>query len=125
LITRAGGYIVPAGANLMIPVLHIHRDKNLWGEDADEFKPERFEPESFKKVHPYAYMPFSKGPRNCIGINYAMSSLKVVLAHFFRRFKTSTTLKMNEIEFEFLIMMKVSQGHLVSLNRRNFQHKNQ
>jgi cytochrome P450 len=92
----------------------------LWGEDADEFKPERFEPENIKKVHPYAYLPFSKGPRNCVGLNYANNSLKVVLAHFFRRFKTSTTLKIEELEFEYVIVMKVAQGYNVSLEKRKF-----
>jgi cytochrome P450 len=101
-------------------MIHVHRSKALWGEDADEFKPERFEPESIKQIHPYAYLPFSKGPRNCVGYNYATNSLKVVLAHFFRRFKTSTTLKIEELEFEFVIVMKVAQGYMMSLERREF-----
>jgi cytochrome P450 family 313 len=115
--------MVPQGANLMIPVVHIHRSKVYWGEDADEFKPERFEPENFKKVHPYAYMPFSRGPRNCIGYKYAEKSLKVSMAHFFRRFKTSTSLKMGDIAFEFMIVMKIAQRYPVKLHKRDFQSK--
>jgi cytochrome P450 len=107
----------------LIPILHIHRNKTFWGDDADEFKPERFSPENFKKVHPYAYMPFSKGPRNCVGYKYAQNSLKVILAHFFRNFKASTTLKLEELDFEFLIVMKVQQGCKVSLSKRDFDVK--
>lgn len=43
--------------------LKLHTDKRLWGEDADEFKPERFSEENFQKVHPYSYIPFMLGPR--------------------------------------------------------------
>jgi cytochrome P450/NADPH-cytochrome P450 reductase len=44
-----------------MPLVEVHMDKKLWGEDAREFKPERFLDED--KIHPYAYFPFSKGPR--------------------------------------------------------------
>jgi len=93
----------------------------LWGDDADKFKPERFEPEKFEKIHPYAYLPFSRGPRNCIGYHYALNSLKVILAHFFRNFKVSTDLKIEDIEFEFLIISKVVQGYMVKLDKRDFK----
>lgn len=52
-------YAIPAGAIIYLPVFGLHRDKNYWGEDADLFIPERFEPEKFKNVHPYAYIPFT------------------------------------------------------------------
>lgn len=118
-----GGYTIPKGTNIIFPIIHIHRNKAHWGEDADEFKPERFEPENIKNVHPYAYMPFSKGSRNCIGYKYAENSLKVVMAHFFRRFKASTALKMEDIEFGYTIVVKVTQGYFVTLEKRNFHAK--
>lgn len=52
-------YVIPAGANIYLPVFSLHRDKNHWGDDADLFIPERFEPEKFKDVHPFAYIPFT------------------------------------------------------------------
>lgn len=52
-------YIIPAGANLFLPVFSLHRDKNYWGDDADLFVPERFEEEKIKHVHPYAFIPFT------------------------------------------------------------------
>jgi cytochrome P450 len=54
-----GGYEVPSGANLFIAIMKVHRDVKYWGEDANVFKPERFERESFEKIHPYAYLPFA------------------------------------------------------------------
>jgi cytochrome P450 len=118
LVFHAGGYTIPARTNVLIPVIHVHRDKALWGQDANDFKPERFKPENFEKIHPYAYLPFSKGPRSCIGSKYAANSLKVVLSHFFRRFKVSTTLKMEELEFEYSINIQLHQGCIVTLEKR-------
>jgi cytochrome P450 len=118
-----GDYIIPKGSNLVIPILHIHRNKRFWGEDADEFKPERFETESYKKMHPYAYLPFSKGSRICIGYKYAERSLKVTLAHFFRCFTVSTTMKLSDVVFEYMFSSKIAQGYNVSLQPRSFLSK--
>lgn len=54
-------YVARAGSVIMMPLIDVHLDKKLWGEDALEFKPERFLDED--SIHPYAYFPFSKGPR--------------------------------------------------------------
>lgn len=52
-------YKIPAGVNILIRLFNIQRDKRYWGEDADEFKPERFDKENIKNVHPYAFIPFT------------------------------------------------------------------
>lgn len=52
-------YKIPAGANFFLSVFSLHRNKEFWGEDAGDFKPERFEADQIKNVHPYAYVPFS------------------------------------------------------------------
>lgn len=52
-------YTIPAGANLFLFIFTLHRDKLYWGDDAESFIPERFEPERIKNVHPYAYVPFT------------------------------------------------------------------
>jgi cytochrome P450 len=95
----------------------------IWGDDADEFIPERFEKENMQNIHPYAYLPFSRGPRNCIGYKYAEKSLKIFLAHFIRRFVISTRTKVSEVEFEFMLTAKIVQGCNVSLSSRMFKSK--
>lgn len=52
-------YTIPAGANLFLSIYTLHRDKMLWGDDAELFIPERFEVEKIKHIHPYAYVPFT------------------------------------------------------------------
>lgn len=58
-------YKIPAGTSIGIDIFSLHRSKKYWGENADQFIPERFELDE-KLSHPYAYMAFSHGPRNCI-----------------------------------------------------------
>lgn len=59
LISYLGDYTVPSGATVMIDSFSVQRNKKYWGDDADQFRPERFEPQNFEKVHPYAYIPFT------------------------------------------------------------------
>ncbi|GJZ30116.1 cytochrome P450 CYP749A22-like protein [Tanacetum coccineum] len=80
---------VPANVNLHIPVLALHHDRKIWGEDAHLFKPERFLEGVSKatKNNPSAYMPFGFGPRNCVGSNFAINTAKVTLAMILQRYR--------------------------------------
>lgn len=61
-----GEQTLPKGSTLMISIFHIHRHKKLW-DNPLKFDPDRFLPEEISKQHKMAYLPFSAGPRNCIG----------------------------------------------------------
>jgi cytochrome P450 len=63
-------YTLPAGSDCVVAIYGLHKNKAIWGEDVDEFDPDRFLPENVAKRHPYSYIPFSSGPRNCIGTHY-------------------------------------------------------
>lgn len=79
-----GDIRIPAGLSVWIPVLAIHHSKELWGEDADEFNPSRFESKKFSQGR---FIPFGVGPRNCIGQSFAMMEAKIILAMFLSRFR--------------------------------------
>ncbi|XP_011878432.1 PREDICTED: cytochrome P450 4C1-like [Vollenhovia emeryi] len=78
-------YLVPARTILDLNIYGVHRDPNFW-PNPDTFDPDRFLPEKIKNRHPYSYIPFSAGPRNCIGQRYAMLELKAMIAPLVQNF---------------------------------------
>ncbi|GJP40918.1 hypothetical protein CLOM_g581 [Closterium sp. NIES-68] len=78
---------IPAGCGVLVPVGAMHRRKELWGDDADEFKPERFANGiSQAATHPLAFFPFTAGPHICIGQKYSMLEAKVTMSLLLLRF---------------------------------------
>jgi cytochrome P450 len=118
-ITSSDGYVIPAKSKLYIPIFHIHQEKAFWGDDADVFKPERFEKENIKNIHPYAFIPFAKGPRMCIGWRYAMILIKIQLANILLKYEVDTSLKLDELEFKVNITLNVCQGFRISIKKRS------
>lgn len=82
---KIGEYTVPENSDIDIIVYALHRDPTVF-PDPEAFNPERFLPENVANRHPYAYIPFSAGPRNCIGQRYAYMELKIIVATILRRF---------------------------------------
>lgn len=62
----SGGYVIPSGTYCVIHIFDLHRREELY-KNPLKFDPDRFLPEKSAGRHPYAYIPFSAGPRNCIG----------------------------------------------------------
>ena len=85
--TKLGELSLPAGALLSFQIISIQQDKELWGEDAEEFRPDRFS-EGISKATKgnYAFFPFGWGPRICIGEKFAMTEVKIALSMILQRF---------------------------------------
>ncbi|CAN6176198.1 unnamed protein product [Urochloa humidicola] len=83
--------IVPRGTNMWVDVVAMHRDEALWGEDAHEFRPERFarDPGQGGCRHRMGYLPFGFGGRICVGRNLTAMEHRVVLTMLLRRFQVS------------------------------------
>ncbi|XP_037937478.1 probable cytochrome P450 313a4 [Teleopsis dalmanni] len=95
--TQIGENFFPKGIQVFISIYHLHRRTDIWGPNADEFEPERFSVENYGKKQKNAYIPFSKGPRNCIGRRYAMFSMKVLLCGLVRNYKFETDFKFEDL----------------------------
>jgi len=84
---EVGGVRYPAGVVLALPLLCIHHDRDVWGSDADEFRPERFAEGVARAAggRP-AFFSFGGGPRTCVGQSFALLEAKMGLAVILRSF---------------------------------------
>lgn len=79
------GYPVPAGGTVMFGIYFVHRHPDFW-ERPDALYPEHFTPERTKARHHCAYLPFSAGPRSCIGRRFGIYEVVLMLGMILRRF---------------------------------------
>ncbi|XP_043832473.1 cytochrome P450 3A9-like [Dromiciops gliroides] len=83
------GLMIPKGTVVMTPPFVLHRDPEYWPEP-EEFRPERFSKENKESINPYLYLPFGAGPRNCIGMRFALMSMKVATSRLLQNFSFRT-----------------------------------
>ncbi|XP_040357560.1 cytochrome P450 4c3-like [Ixodes scapularis] len=81
-----GNYQVPRGCTCIILSQMVHKDPRYF-PNPSVFNPDRFLPENCKGRHPYAFIPFSAGPRNCVGQKFAMMEEKVLVSAVLRQFR--------------------------------------
>jgi len=86
---NADGHMLPAGTNLDVSIWWLHRDPEHW-DNAEEFDPERFSEENSRGRNPYAFVPFSAGPRNCIGQRFANVETRLFIAALVYNFKMTS-----------------------------------
>ncbi|KAK3370524.1 putative benzoate 4-monooxygenase cytochrome P450 [Podospora didyma] len=78
------GYYFPPGTVLSVPTYSIHHSTEIWGPDANEFRPERWGNITPRQKN--AFIPFSYGPRSCVGRNVAEMEMKLIVASWARRY---------------------------------------
>lgn len=113
-----GDKIVPAGVSILIPIYALHHDQAIWGPNAELFDPDNFLPENIAQRHPCSFIPFSTGPRNCIGMKQGIFAVKTMIVHLLKAYKFSTILKLEDLRLKTNITMKVLDKHMVTIERR-------
>ncbi|CAH1185633.1 unnamed protein product [Phyllotreta striolata] len=90
---------IPAGCSVIVSIYNIHRDAKHW-EKPNQFYPEHFLPDTVRSRHPYAFMPFSAGPRGCIGKPFAYMTMKIMLVTILQHFQIETDEKFSNLQLK-------------------------
>ena len=82
------GFTVPSGMIVALPTHAVHLDPEHWGPDPERFDPDHFFDRERKAARsPYAYLAFGQGPRNCVGMRFAILQMKLALVALVNKFK--------------------------------------
>jgi cytochrome P450 len=114
--------VVPAGTLITVDMYNLHYNPNLWGPlDPNEFHPERFD----TKRHPMAWLPFGVGPRNCIGMRFALLEMKMLLVRLLKTYTLIDCGEKTRKPFQQLEEVRViaPKELVVKLQRRDEQHE--
>lgn len=80
------GHVFHPGTVLSVPSYTMHHSTAIWGPDANEFVPTRWDPARLTSEQKTAFIPFSTGPRACIGRNVAEMELQCIVGTVFKNF---------------------------------------
>ncbi|XP_064623780.1 cytochrome P450 3A24-like [Lineus longissimus] len=119
--TTVKGIHFPRGLSVVADVRTLHSDPELWGNNPEEFDPDRFLPEKKASRNSAAYLPFGIGPRHCIGMRFALVEMKLILVTLLRKYTLSrceeTVVPMDVCESATLLIPK--EGVMVKVELRD------
>lgn len=108
--TLREGTFVPAGTYLVMNVYAAARVKQVWGEDAAEYNPDRWlDPatDKIKHINPFQFITFGGGPHQCIGMRFALLEMQTVIAVLFSRFDIKTVQDPHEITYDYSVTLPI------------------
>ncbi|TGZ44697.1 Cytochrome P450 4C1 [Temnothorax longispinosus] len=109
---KLDNYTLPKGISVTLAILLAHRNPKVW-PDPMKFDPDRFLPENSKDRNPYAYVPFSAGPRNCIGQRFALLEEKIMLAAILRKWRIKSVKTFDTIEYGGTLILRPCEEVLI------------
>ncbi len=111
-----GGYPIGPRTDVFISPYMLHRNPAFW-DAPEQFRPERFAGPGAEERHRFAYIPFSVGPRHCIGEHLAMFEMLVHLQTISRRFRIERTSN-KPVEFEAQINLRTRSNLMMTVTER-------
>jgi len=112
------GVTVLPGVCVDIPIYCLHHNAQVWGDDHMDYKPERFSEENIANMHSHAFLPFSAGPRNCIGQVFALHEVKTLVARIVHRFKLEVDVN-HKVEMMPDLILRAKHGIKLKLSLRH------
>ncbi|EGI61202.1 PREDICTED: cytochrome P450 4g15 [Acromyrmex echinatior] len=110
----SGDYTIPAGSTVIVTTFKMHRQPHIY-PNPEIFDPDNFLPEKTANRHYYAFVPFSAGPRSCVGRKYAMLKLKIILSTIMRNYRVKSDIKESDFRLQADIILKRSEGFKIKL----------
>ncbi|KAL6446209.1 hypothetical protein ACFW04_001080 [Cataglyphis niger] len=95
---KIGDHMLPKDTTVLLGISLMHRNPEVWSEPK-KFDPDRFLPDNSKHRNPYAYVPFSAGPRNCIGQRFALLEEKTILTAILRKWRVKSVKTMETVQY--------------------------
>lgn len=138
-ILVSSAHVLPKGTTCILVPLYTHHIHELY-PNPWSFNPENFNPENVKKRHKYSFIPFSGGPRSCLGntiifcykehyhlnrnqfitgSKYAMLSMKILISTFLQNFSIHTDTKLSDIKLKLDLLIRSAHGYPVTIRRRD------
>lgn len=115
----SGPYTVPKGTTVVLLQYCVHRRPDIY-PNPSKFDPDNFLPERAANRHYYSFIPFSAGPRSCVGRKYAMLKLKVLLSTLVRNYIVHSTETEADFKLQADIILKLENGFNISLEPRKY-----
>uniref|UniRef100_A0AAR5P0R3 Cytochrome P450 n=1 Tax=Dendroctonus ponderosae TaxID=77166 RepID=A0AAR5P0R3_DENPD len=114
---KLGNTTIPEGSSIILGIFNVHRDPNHW-QKPEEFYPEHFAEEEIAQRHPYAFLPFSAGPRRCIAQQYSYVNMKIIIGQILIKYEINCPFTLRSMELMTDVSIRPIAGYLVQIFNR-------